>query len=193
MDFAIARTIQFGGGRGLQLRLDVFNSFNQAAITNRNASVTLFESGRPPDHPELAVQRGRVGDRRPRGSARRGFRRCIGVSGATDNAVADPVHVLRPPGGAAQGAAPPIVSPGQEHHEYTSSTRCGPSNRAREHAHRRLPDGRVPGTGRRGGRVRALRPHGHRHARRARQEPRAVRDARGTSRSPRTPQTATRV
>ena len=47
MDFAIARTIQFGGGRGLQLRLDVFNSFNQAAITNRNASVTYSSPADP--------------------------------------------------------------------------------------------------------------------------------------------------
>jgi len=47
MDFAIARTIQFGGGRGLQIRLDVFNSFNQAAITNRNASMTLSSPADP--------------------------------------------------------------------------------------------------------------------------------------------------
>jgi len=47
MDFAIARTIQFGGGRGLQIRLDVFNSFNQAAITNRNASVTYSSPADP--------------------------------------------------------------------------------------------------------------------------------------------------
>jgi hypothetical protein len=47
LDLAIARTIQLGGNRALQIRLDVFNSFNQAAVTNRNASMTLSSPADP--------------------------------------------------------------------------------------------------------------------------------------------------
>ena len=36
MDLSIARTIKLGGSRSLQLRVDMFNAFNQAGITNRN-------------------------------------------------------------------------------------------------------------------------------------------------------------
>ena len=45
----------------------------------------------------------------------------------------------------------------------------------RGHAHRGLPDDRLPRTARRRGRVRAVRAHGDRDARRARQEPHPVR------------------
>jgi hypothetical protein len=38
-DLAIARNIRLGGGRQVQLRVDAFNAFNSAIITNRNASV----------------------------------------------------------------------------------------------------------------------------------------------------------
>ena len=41
MDLAIARNIRLGGARTIQLRLDMFNAFNQSAITGRNTSVTL--------------------------------------------------------------------------------------------------------------------------------------------------------
>jgi hypothetical protein len=34
-DLAIARTVQLGHGRSIQLRMDIFNAFNQAGITNR--------------------------------------------------------------------------------------------------------------------------------------------------------------
>jgi len=47
LDLAIARTIQLGGNRALQIRLDVFNSFNQAAVTNRNTSMTLSSPADP--------------------------------------------------------------------------------------------------------------------------------------------------
>ena len=47
MDLAIARTIRLGGSRALQIRMDVFNAFNQAAITNRNASMTLSSPADP--------------------------------------------------------------------------------------------------------------------------------------------------
>jgi hypothetical protein len=39
-DLAIARNIRLGGGRQVQLRLDAFNAFNVAVITNRNRSIT---------------------------------------------------------------------------------------------------------------------------------------------------------
>ena len=39
-DLAIARNIRFGSGaRQIQLRLDAFNAFNQAAITGRNTTI----------------------------------------------------------------------------------------------------------------------------------------------------------
>ena len=41
MDLAIARTIRLGGGRTLQFRLDMFNAFNQAAITGRQTTMSL--------------------------------------------------------------------------------------------------------------------------------------------------------
>ena len=47
MDLAIARNIRLGGGRSLQIRMDIFNTFNQAAITNRNASMTLSNPNDP--------------------------------------------------------------------------------------------------------------------------------------------------
>jgi hypothetical protein len=47
LDLAIARTIQLGGGRSVQLRLDVFNAFNEAAITNRNATLNLTTPNDP--------------------------------------------------------------------------------------------------------------------------------------------------
>jgi hypothetical protein len=40
-DLAIARTIRIGGSRSLQFRLDVFNAFNQAAITARNTTIQM--------------------------------------------------------------------------------------------------------------------------------------------------------
>ncbi len=46
-DLAIARTIRLGGNRSVQLRLDVFNAFNQAAITNRNTTMNLASPADP--------------------------------------------------------------------------------------------------------------------------------------------------
>lgn len=37
----MSRTIRLGGARTIQLRLDTFNAFNQAAITDRNATLQL--------------------------------------------------------------------------------------------------------------------------------------------------------
>ena len=47
MDLAIARTIRLGGSRSVQLRVDVFNAFNQAAITNRNTTMNLSSPADP--------------------------------------------------------------------------------------------------------------------------------------------------
>ena len=41
MDLAIARNIRLGGARNIQLRVDMFNAFNQAAITARNTTINL--------------------------------------------------------------------------------------------------------------------------------------------------------
>lgn len=41
MDLAIVRNIRLGGARNIQLRLDMFNAFNQSAITGRNTSITF--------------------------------------------------------------------------------------------------------------------------------------------------------
>ena len=40
-DFALARTIRFGGSRQVQLRLEMFNAFNAVVITNRNTNMQL--------------------------------------------------------------------------------------------------------------------------------------------------------
>jgi len=47
MDLAIARTIQLTRGRSVQIRLDVFNAFNQAAITNRITNMQLSSPADP--------------------------------------------------------------------------------------------------------------------------------------------------
>jgi len=47
MDLAIARTIRVGGSRSLQIRMDVFNAFNQAAITNRITAMQLSSPSDP--------------------------------------------------------------------------------------------------------------------------------------------------
>ena len=38
LDLSIARTIRLGGGRAVQLRVDVFNAPNQAIVTGRNTT-----------------------------------------------------------------------------------------------------------------------------------------------------------
>ena len=47
LDLAINRTIRLSHGRSLQLRADVFNVFNQAAITNRSSSMQLSSPADP--------------------------------------------------------------------------------------------------------------------------------------------------
>jgi hypothetical protein len=46
-DLAIARTIRLGGSRSVQLRVDLFNAFNQAGITNRNTTMNLSSPSNP--------------------------------------------------------------------------------------------------------------------------------------------------
>jgi hypothetical protein len=41
LDLTIARNIRLGGGRQLQLRVDMFNAPNQAIITGRNATLSV--------------------------------------------------------------------------------------------------------------------------------------------------------
>jgi hypothetical protein len=47
MDLAIARNLRFGGSRNVQLRLDMFNAFNQSAITARNTTMNLVNPNDP--------------------------------------------------------------------------------------------------------------------------------------------------
>ena len=49
VDLAIARTIRLGGGRSIQLRVDMFNAFNESRITNRNSTMTLLSPTNPVD------------------------------------------------------------------------------------------------------------------------------------------------
>jgi len=46
-DTAIARNIRMGGGRNLQIRVDMFNTFNEARITNRNTTMNLADPSQP--------------------------------------------------------------------------------------------------------------------------------------------------
>jgi len=46
-DLALARTIRLPGGKTIQLRADVFNVFNQAAITNRITNMQLSSPNDP--------------------------------------------------------------------------------------------------------------------------------------------------
>jgi hypothetical protein len=47
LDLSISRVIRFGKGRNVQLRLDMFNAFNQAGITNRNTTMQLANPSAP--------------------------------------------------------------------------------------------------------------------------------------------------
>jgi hypothetical protein len=48
MDLSLARTIPLGvGSSSMQLRLDVFNLFNEAAVTNRNMSMQMASPSAP--------------------------------------------------------------------------------------------------------------------------------------------------
>jgi hypothetical protein len=47
LDLAVARNIRLGGGRNLQLRVDIFNAPNEARVTARNSSVALASTTDP--------------------------------------------------------------------------------------------------------------------------------------------------
>jgi hypothetical protein len=47
MDLAIARNIRLGGGRAIQLRVDLFNALNQARITGRQTNMSLTNTTDP--------------------------------------------------------------------------------------------------------------------------------------------------
>jgi hypothetical protein len=47
VDMSINRSVRLGGGRTVQLRVDMFNAFNQAGITARNTSMTLTSPADP--------------------------------------------------------------------------------------------------------------------------------------------------
>jgi hypothetical protein len=49
MDLAIARTIRLGASRSIQLRVDMFNAFNQSGMTNRNSTLSLSSPTNPVD------------------------------------------------------------------------------------------------------------------------------------------------
>ena len=93
MDLAIARNIRLGGARTIQLRVDMFNAFNQSGITGRNTRDHVRQPDRH-DDPELAVQPGRLGDRRALAAARRGTWRGDRLPEPADGAGADPIFIL---------------------------------------------------------------------------------------------------
>jgi hypothetical protein len=47
LDLSIARNIRMGGARNLQLRVDMFNAPNAAAITDRNETMNLQSPNDP--------------------------------------------------------------------------------------------------------------------------------------------------
>ena len=47
LDLSIARNIRLGGGRNIQLRVDMFNAPNQARITGRNTTMSLTSPNDP--------------------------------------------------------------------------------------------------------------------------------------------------
>jgi hypothetical protein len=47
LDLAIARNFRFGGARNVQVRVDMFNAFNQSAITARNTTMNLTNPNDP--------------------------------------------------------------------------------------------------------------------------------------------------
>jgi hypothetical protein len=47
LDLSIARTVRLGGGRTIQLRVDMFNAPNSAGITGRNATLRLANPSDP--------------------------------------------------------------------------------------------------------------------------------------------------
>jgi hypothetical protein len=47
LDLSIARNIEIGGGRAVQLRVDLFNAPNQAGITGRNTTLNLSSPSDP--------------------------------------------------------------------------------------------------------------------------------------------------
>lgn len=46
-DFSLQRTINLGGGRAFQFRVDVFNAFDEAAITGRNGNASFANTTNP--------------------------------------------------------------------------------------------------------------------------------------------------
>ena len=47
LDLAIARNIRLGGNRTLQLRVDMFNAFNEGRVTGRNTTLQLSSPADP--------------------------------------------------------------------------------------------------------------------------------------------------
>ena len=56
LDLAIARNIRLGGGRSIQLRLDMFNAPNSAIITGRNTTMNVPSPNDPTNDHQPAVQ-----------------------------------------------------------------------------------------------------------------------------------------
>src|SRR4029078_6255523 len=71
LDLAVARTLRLGRGTTLQSRLDIFNLFNQAAVTNRTATIQFASPSTPTTPTNLPFDaNGNVVDARarPRGA-----------------------------------------------------------------------------------------------------------------------------
>ena len=64
MDLSIARNIRLGGGRQIQLRVDMFNAFNTVVYRQPRHEPASAEQPDGSDRSATAVQRGRVGQSR---------------------------------------------------------------------------------------------------------------------------------
>ena len=107
MDLSISRVIRLGGGRSIQLRLDMFNAFNQAGITGRNTTMHLASPAAASTIQNLAFDpidgacSTTASTCCPRGpesgsvaAEKRRLRRGEQLPDAAEHAGADPVYVL---------------------------------------------------------------------------------------------------
>ena len=94
LDLAIARTIKLGGSRNVQLRVDVFNAFNQAGIIARQTHDEPDQPERSGDDHQPAVRFGGKRDRRAGAAERRRVRRRDRLPAAAHDAAAGEVQLL---------------------------------------------------------------------------------------------------
>ncbi len=94
-DLSVARTIRLGGARTLQIRVDLFNAFNHATITERQTSMSLTS---PTDQSQILNlpfdANGNVIPARALPNNSAGFGVATGIPGAANDADSGAVRVL---------------------------------------------------------------------------------------------------